>query len=89
MFDSWGRETSRAYTYDQLQSILRDLCTIQYGIILRSKGIVAAADNDQWYYFDLVAGDYEIRTGSPDITGRLCVIGAQLDQEGLQTLFAL
>ena len=89
MFDSWGAETAHRYTHAELEAILAALCTERYGVILRSKGIVAAADADLWYYFDLVAGDYEIRTGAPDFTGRLCVIGASLDQAGLHDLFAL
>ncbi|MBO6263585.1 MAG: GTP-binding protein, partial [Clostridia bacterium] len=54
---------------------------------LRAKGIVKASDNDKWYYFDLVAGDYEIRTGAPDYTGRLCVIGSKIDEEKIEKLF--
>jgi G3E family GTPase len=68
---------------------LDELCTDAYGDILRSKGIVKATDNDSWYYFDLVAGDYEIRLGAPDYTGRLCVIGAHLDRDAIAALFAL
>ena len=89
VFDSWGKETSRAYTYAQLDGILQQLCTPRYGVVLRSKGIVPATDNGNWYYFDLVAGDYEIRLGAPDIIGRLCVIGANLDAAALTELFAL
>ena len=89
VFESWGKETSRAYSHDRLETILQALCTPQYGVVLRSKGIVPATDNGNWYYFDLVAGDYEIRLGAPDIIGRLCVIGANLDADGLAQLFAL
>ena len=55
--------------------------------ILRSKGIVKASDNDKWYYFDFVSGDYEVRLGSPDVSGRLCVIGSKIDVESIEKLF--
>ena len=55
--------------------------------ILRSKGIVKASDNDKWYYFDFVSGDYEVRLGSPDVSGRLCVIGSKIDIESIEKLF--
>ncbi len=89
VFDSWGVETVNAYTHEQLDAILHELCTDTYGSVLRSKGIVKAADQSKWYYFDLVAGDYEIRLGEPDYTGRLCVIGANLDRDAIKALFAL
>ena len=89
VFESWGVETTKSYTRAQLTAVLEQLCTDSCGDILRSKGIVPAADQADWYYFDLVAGDYEIRSGAPDYTGRLCVIGAQLDRQAIQTLFAL
>ena len=57
------------------------------GMVLRSKGILKASDNEKWYYFDLVAGDYEIRLGEPDYTGRVVVIGSQLDLEKIEELF--
>ena len=56
-------------------------------MILRAKGIVKAKDNSKWYYFDLVAGEYEIRLGEPEITGKLCVIGSKLDEEKVDALF--
>lgn len=89
VFDSWGQETARAYSREQLDGILQALCGNDYGVVLRSKGIVKASDNAQWYYFDLVAGDYEIRLGAPDYTGRLCVIGSGIDKAKLAALFAL
>ena len=89
MFDSWGAETIRSYTRAELEGILQTLCTDRYGDVLRSKGIVKATDETQWYYFDLVAGDYEIRLGAPDYTGRLCVIGGGLHRDELATLFGL
>lgn len=89
VFVSWGIETPRSFTYDELDSFLKTLCdeSAGLGMILRSKGIVRASDNDKWYYFDLVAGDYEIRTGEPDYTGRVVVIGSKLDEDKISSLF--
>ncbi|MDD6302047.1 MAG: GTP-binding protein [Bacillales bacterium] len=89
VFVSWGIETPRSFTYDELDSFLKTLCDEDAGLgmILRSKGIVRASDNDKWYYFDLVAGDYEIRTGEPDYTGRVVVIGSKLDEDKISSLF--
>jgi len=72
-----------------LDLILQTLCdeNADLGVILRSKGIVKAKDNQKWYYFDLVSGEYEIRVGEPDYTGKLCVIGSKLDQEKIEKLF--
>ena len=60
----------------------------EYGFVLRAKGIVAGQDG-QWYYFDMVPEETEIRTGKADYTGRLCVIGSQLKEEALEKLFGL
>ena len=88
VFTSWGQETHRAYSHDELNNILNELANNdEYGIILRSKGIVRASDNDKWYYFDLVTGEYEIRLGSPDVAGKLCVIGSKIDIERIEKLF--
>lgn len=89
VFTSWGVETPVAFSREKLESILGVLCDENAGLgfILRAKGVVKASDNDMWYYFDLVAGDYEIRLGSPDYTGRLCVIGSKIDQVKIQELF--
>ena len=89
MFTSWGVETPKAFSRDELDSILKVLVDENsgLGLILRSKGIVKAKDNEKWYYFDLVAGDYEIRIGEPDVTGKLCVIGSKLDEEKVNKLF--
>ena len=56
-------------------------------MVLRSKGILRASDNANWYHFDLVAGDYEIRIGAPDYTGRIVVIGSKLDTKKIEELF--
>ncbi len=89
VFTSWGEETPRAYSHNELETILKALCDEEapYGIILRSKGILKASDNDKWYYFDLVAGDYEIRLGEPDYTGRIVVIGSHIDEDKISSLF--
>ena len=88
-FTSWGEETPKAFTKDELDYILTELCKEdgEYGVILRAKGVVKASDLDKWYYFDLVSGEYEIRVGSPDYTGKLCVIGANLNQDKVRALF--
>ncbi len=89
VFTSWGRETPHKFTKAQIEMILKAFCdTEDYGIILRSKGMVPAEDGT-WIYFDMVPGEYEIRQGEPDYTGRLCVIGTELDEDKLETLFGL
>ena len=89
VFISWGIETPRSFTYDELDSFLKVLCEedSSIGMVLRSKGILKASDNEKWYYFDLVAGDYEIRLGEPDYTGRIVVIGSKLDTKKIEDLF--
>lgn len=86
VFTSWGVETARRYTEAELLSALRALDSMQYGQAIRAKGYVDAADGD-WLYFDYVPGEQQIRRGSPAVTGRLCVIGAHLDETGLKELF--
>ncbi len=86
VFSSWGAETARKYTADELQAILEALEENTYGVILRAKGIVAGASGD-WLHFDYVPGEPDIRTGAADVTGRLCVIGTGLDKSGLAALF--
>lgn len=89
VFTSWGEETAKAYSEDELNSILKTLCdeNAGFGVILRAKGFVKAKDNEKWYYFDLVAGDYEIRIGNPDVIGRVCVIGSKIDEHKISDLF--
>ncbi len=90
VFTSWGKETYRKYTREEMEEILTELSDEDtlMGIILRAKGMVESADGE-WLYFDLVPGEYEIRTGQPEYTGRLCVIGAQLREDKLEKLFHL
>ena len=89
MFSSIGIETAHKYTEAELQDILDKLANdkVQMGTILRSKGIVASEEGE-WYHFDLVLGEYEVRRGAADYTGRICVIGSKLDEDGLRDLFA-
>ena len=89
VFTSWGKETPRKYTKEELDEILVKLSEeTEFGIILRAKGMLPAADGT-WLYFDLVPGEYEIRNGAPDYTGRLCVIGSKMDTDKSEKLFKL
>ncbi len=88
VFTSWGRETPRPYTEEELNAILAALDDGKYGQVLRAKGIVPGPDG-QWFHFDYTPSESNIRTGSADYTGRLCVIGAQLDEAALEALFHL
>lgn len=86
VFVSWGTETPRKFTEEELRHILAQLESGEYGTVLRSKGLVDAADG-QWLYFDYVPGEPDIRRGVPGVTGRICVIGSQLKEDKLQALF--
>ena len=86
VFVSWGAETPRKFTEEELRHILAQLESGEYGTVLRSKGLVDAADG-QWLYFDYVPGEPDIRRGVPGVTGRICVIGSQLKEDKLQALF--
>ena len=89
MFTSWGRETIHTYTNDQIGDILKTLeSDSSCGNVLRAKGMVAGADGE-WIYFDMVPGEHEVRTGAPEYTGRICVIGAELNEDKLAELFGL
>ena len=89
VFTSWGRETIHIYTKDQISNILTELETDgSYGNVLRAKGMVSGADRE-WIYFDMVPGEHEVRTGAPEYTGRICVIGAELNEDKLAALFGL
>ncbi|MDD6571728.1 MAG: CobW family GTP-binding protein [Thermoflexaceae bacterium] len=89
VFTSWGKETPHKYSKEDMDSILDKLANSDaYGQILRAKGIVPNVDGT-FLYFDLVPGEYEIREGQPDYTGKLCVIGSNLKEDELETLFQL
>ena len=91
VFTSWGKETAHKYSADELKEILDKLSVEEdneFGIILRAKGIVPDKDGN-WQEFDLVPGEYEVREGSPDYTGKLCVIGSKLDEDKISELFGL
>ena len=89
VFTSWGKETAKTFEKDKLDTILDTLAnTEKYGVILRAKGIVQSASG-KWFNFDLTPGEYEIREGVADYTGKLCVIGTKLDEDGLAELFEL
>ena len=89
VFTSWGKETPHKYEKEDMAEILKKLSeSTDYGTILRAKGMVPASDGT-WIYFDLVPGEYEMREGSPEYTGRLCVIGTDLKEQELGVLFHL
>ena len=87
IFTSWGTETPKKYDREELDSILKKLSeSEEYGKVLRSKGMLPCTDGT-WMYFDLVPEEYEIREGSADFTGRICVIGSELKEDALKELF--
>ena len=86
MFTSWGVETVRKFSEKELEDILTALDGETYGIVLRAKGIIPASDGG-WIHFDYTPGEQNIRRGAADFTGRLCVIGSKLDEDGLKALF--
>ena len=90
VFTSWGKETPRKYTKEEVETILKALAAEnnEYGIILRAKGMLPSQDGT-WIYFDMVPEEYEIREGQPEYTGRLCVIGSKIDEAKLEKLFML
>ena len=90
VFTSWGKETPRKYTKEEVETILKALAAEnnEYGIILRAKGMLPSPDGT-WIYFDMVPEEYEIREGQPEYTGRLCVIGSKIDETKLEKLFML
>ena len=88
VFTSWGRETAKKYTAEQIGTILEELDSGEYGIVLRAKGIVAGADG-QWIHFDFVPGEENVRYGAADVMGRICVIGSKLDEAAIGKLFGL
>ena len=89
VFTSWGKETPHKFTREKIEEVLKTLCeTDDYGDILRAKGMVEDV-NGSWIYFDMVPGEYELRDGEPDYTGRLCVIGCHIDEHRLEELFGI
>ena len=88
VFTSWGVETARKFDMAAIEGALKELDSGKYGVILRAKGIVPAPDGS-WIHFDFVPGEQNVRTGSADITGKLCVIGSKLDEKGIAALFGV
>ncbi len=89
VFTSWGRETAKTYTEEEIRTILEALSDAEeYGMILRAKGMVEGR-NGGWVYFDMVPGEADVREGSPEYTGRICVIGSKLKESSLEKLFKL
>ena len=88
IFDSWGLETPAKYTKEDIEGFLKALGDDEtYGLVLRAKGMVPAADGT-WIYFDYVPDESNVRTGQPDVTGKFCVIGSKLKEDNLKKLFA-
>ena len=89
VFTSWGLETPHVFTKEEIKIILEALEDEKtYGFVLRSKGMVPEKGTEEWLYFDYVPGEAEVRTGKPDVTGKICVIGSKLSEEALGNLFA-
>ena len=87
IFESWGMETPNKYTAEEVENILKKLDDNKtYGIVLRSKGMLPSA-NGTWIHFDYVPGQPQVRTGAADVTGKICVIGSQLNQDALEKLW--
>ena len=86
MFTSWGMETPNVYSKEEIEKILTALDSGEYGVILRAKGMVPAQDGT-WIYYDYVPEEQDVRTGKPEVTGKICVIGAQLNEDKLAELF--
>ena len=88
VFSNFGVETAKKFTREELENALSKLSGEEYGTVLRAKGIVAGADG-VWDHFDFVPEEYEVRTGSADVTGRMCVIGAKLAEDKIKALFGV
>lgn len=86
IFTSWGMETPNVYSVEEIETILTALDSGAYGAILRAKGMVPAEDGT-WIYYDYVPEEHEIRSGKPEVTGKICVIGSKLEEEKLAVLF--
>ena len=81
-------ETAKKFTADEIRYVLTELDSEKYGAVLRAKGIIPSVDS-KWIYFDYVPGEQDIREGSASVTGKLCVIGAKLDEPGIAALFGV
>ena len=89
VFVSWGRETARKYSKEEIEDILKQLSQDEsLGVILRAKGMVDGKDGE-WIFFDMVPEEYEVRTGAPQITGKLCVIGSKMNEAKLEEVFGV
>ena len=88
VFTSWGVETHKMFDRDAVEEALKVLDSGKYGMVLRAKGIIPATDGT-WIHFDMVPEEIDLRSGSAAITGKLCVIGAQLDEKGIAVLFGV
>ena len=88
VFSSWGVETAKKFTAEDIELALRKLDSREYGFVLRAKGIVAATDGS-WIHFDYVPGETNVRTGAAAVTGKLCVIGSELDEADIAALFGV
>ena len=90
VFTSWGKETAKKYTQNQILTILKELENEEkYGIILRAKGIVASGESDEFIHFDYIPAEPDVRLGLPSVTGRLCVIGSKINDDALCELFGI
>ena len=88
VFTSWGMETIVPVTKESLEEVLKQMSQSEdFGQVLRAKGMLPTENPGEWLYFDLVPGQYEIRDGRPDYTGKVCVIGSSLKEEALNQLF--
>ena len=88
VFTSWGMETAKTYSKEEIENILTALDSGEYGMILRAKGMVAGAEGT-WIYFDYVPQEHDVREGKPEVTGKLCVIGSELKEEKIAELFGV
>ena len=89
VFTSWGRETAKKYTKEEIEAALKTLSEAEdLGVILRAKGMVDGKDG-QWIYFDMVPEEYEVRTGTPQITGKICVIGSKMAEDKIAEIFGV
>ena len=88
MFSNWGKETPRTFKQADIKAALEALDSGKYGTVLRAKGIVAGEDG-KWIHFDYVPEEINVRYGAADIIGRICVIGANIDNGALETLFGV